>query len=137
MRRQRARREGEKMTVYVVTTGEYSDYGIKAIFSAKELAEKYVADCLTDKYDFPAIVEWELDTEIGKVKRTCFRCEMPGGRCWSYETIALPTLRVPENHIDDLQHLGKFVANSYVSEDHARKLAIEEHQRRLRETVKP
>ena len=28
--------------VYVVTSGEYSDYGINAIFTTRELAEDYV-----------------------------------------------------------------------------------------------
>ncbi|MHA1302243.1 MAG: DUF7336 domain-containing protein [Candidatus Heimdallarchaeaceae archaeon] len=28
--------------VYIVTSGEYSDYGIHAVFSKKELAEKFV-----------------------------------------------------------------------------------------------
>ena len=28
--------------VFVVTSGEYSDYGIDAVFSSKELAEKYI-----------------------------------------------------------------------------------------------
>lgn len=31
--------------VYVVTSGEYSDYGIRAIFSTRELADAYIAEC--------------------------------------------------------------------------------------------
>ena len=46
--------------VYVVTRGEYSDYGIEHIFSTREAAEKY---CTIDKnkYDEPMIKEWNLE----------------------------------------------------------------------------
>lgn len=46
--------------VYVITRGEYSDYGIERIFSTREAAEKY---CAVDKdnYDSPMIEEWDLE----------------------------------------------------------------------------
>lgn len=31
------------MTIYIVTSGEYSDYGIECVFSTREQAERYVA----------------------------------------------------------------------------------------------
>ena len=48
------------MNVYVVTTGDYSDYHIEAIFSTKELADEYVRRG-GDEYE---VDEWELDTPI-------------------------------------------------------------------------
>ena len=50
------------MTVYVVTSGEYSSYGICEIFSTCEQAEKYIAS-ENDRYgwDDYRIEEWELD----------------------------------------------------------------------------
>ena len=42
--------------VYVVTSGEYSDYGIDSIFSNKEAAEKH---CAT--WDGSNIEEYELE----------------------------------------------------------------------------
>lgn len=49
------------MTVYVVTAGEYSDYGICAVFTDKEKAEIYAA-AYTDKRNEDCYVE-EYDTE--------------------------------------------------------------------------
>jgi hypothetical protein len=48
-------------TVYVVTTGSYSGYGIRSIWSTKELAEKALAQ-LTDREK--DIEEHELDEPI-------------------------------------------------------------------------
>lgn len=48
------------MTVYVVTSGEYSDYHIDAIFSTMEQAELYCA-VHERKLDNPYIEEWETD----------------------------------------------------------------------------
>ena len=46
--------------VYVVTRGEYSDYGIEHIFSTREAAEKYCA-IDKDKCYEPMIEEWNLE----------------------------------------------------------------------------
>ena len=46
--------------VYVITRGEYSDYGIERIFSNMEAAEKYCA-MDNDKYESPMIEEWDLE----------------------------------------------------------------------------
>lgn len=45
--------------VYVVTSGEYSDYGIDSIFSNREAAEKRCATW--NGYDDPIIEEYELE----------------------------------------------------------------------------
>lgn len=55
-------------TVYVVTSGSYSDYGIHAMFSTKKLAQEYI-DKAKDSasYEYWAIKanieEWKLDSE--------------------------------------------------------------------------
>jgi hypothetical protein len=51
------------MTVYVVTSGEYSDYGVNAIFSTKELAQIYMEKFSNpDRFsEFNDIQEWEVD----------------------------------------------------------------------------
>lgn len=36
--------DGEVTTIYIVTSGSYSDYGINAAFTDKALAERYLAD---------------------------------------------------------------------------------------------
>ncbi len=48
--------------VYVVTAGEYSDYGIEKIFSTCEKAQEYIDIVSTlGKENFYSIQEWELD----------------------------------------------------------------------------
>lgn len=45
--------------VYIVTSGEYSDYTIEAVFSTREKAEEFVSVL---KLNYPAeIVEWNVD----------------------------------------------------------------------------
>lgn len=52
----------EQNIVYVVTSGEYSDYTIHAVFSTKEKAEEYIdhGEYFSDSYE---IEEYELDSE--------------------------------------------------------------------------
>lgn len=54
--------------IYVVTCGEYSDYGIEAIFDNKELAEKFIS-CF-EWYDWhqPTVEEWELNPLKKEIK---------------------------------------------------------------------
>ena len=51
------------MTVFVVTSGDYSEYRTDAIFSTRELAEQYTRDFPAS--DCNSIDEWELDS-IGR-----------------------------------------------------------------------
>ena len=49
------------MKIYVVTSGEYSDYGINALFSTKELAQLYM-DKFNEPYSgYNDIMECEVD----------------------------------------------------------------------------
>ena len=67
--------------VYIVTCGEYSDYGIAAVYSTKEQAEEYVdchgTDFRVEEHDIDTPVEkkesiWEvvINTETGNI-RSC------------------------------------------------------------------
>lgn len=48
--------------IYVVVSGEYSDFGINAIFTTKELAELYIsAFSQKDRYEELIIQEWNID----------------------------------------------------------------------------
>ena len=50
------------MQVYVVTSGEYSDYGINAIFSTVEKAQEYVSmKEFTNENEHYRINVWEVD----------------------------------------------------------------------------
>ena len=127
------------MIIYVVTSGEYSDYGIRAVFTDKNAAEKYVEQLNTplhegeymSEYDVARIEEWTADEKVGMIRRMVYLCNSDG-REWSYSTESQPNARTPTPHIDtDVR--GDFRAHSFVSAEHARKLMFEEKQRRLRE----
>lgn len=49
-------------TIYAVASGEYSDYGISALFSTEELAQRYIDKCDPDRWSYPRIEEYELDS---------------------------------------------------------------------------
>lgn len=59
----------EKNTVYVVTSGEYSDYGINAIFSTRELAQSFIDAFKADKWHEMDIEEWDLDPNSKHLKQ--------------------------------------------------------------------
>lgn len=49
------------MTIYIVTQGEYSDYGIQAVFTTMEQAMQYAAWHNDDYYEPCIIEEYEAD----------------------------------------------------------------------------
>ena len=50
-------------TIYVVTSGEYSDYGINAMFSTQDAAERFVVELNGARYSWGTcmIEAWTLD----------------------------------------------------------------------------
>jgi len=152
-------------TVYVVTQGEYSDYGIDEIFSTKALAERYVNGDSQKR-----IEEYELDKELEKISRPFWSCTVHLFACknkddwpvWDRKTfqagelvpshsspysfkLATPTQRTEPAHFcygpavkgerqRFLNHpeYGRIVTTSYVSQEHANKLAVEAYQAWLR-----
>jgi len=62
------------MKVFIVTSGQYCDYGINAVFSTKELAEKYIS-AFDNEYIQRDIEEWDLDpnkTDLNQNRRAYF-----------------------------------------------------------------
>ena len=52
------------MQIYVVTSGEYSDYRINSIFSTAEKAQEYInMKEFTDRYESYRINIWEVDKD--------------------------------------------------------------------------
>jgi hypothetical protein len=49
-------------TIYIVTSGEYSDYSIEAVFSTRADAELYLKQPGFSEYAYPTIEEWEMDS---------------------------------------------------------------------------
>lgn len=52
--------------VYIVTSGEYSDYHIDACFSTKQKAQEFIrnAEKTEELWDRPRIEEWDLDGSV-------------------------------------------------------------------------
>ena len=55
------------MKIYIVTSGEYSDYHINAVFSTKENAERY--NKIHASGDFEDIEEFEVDEDMALMNR--------------------------------------------------------------------
>lgn len=55
--------------VFVVTSGEYSDYGIDAIFSTRELAQSFIDAFKANKWYEMDIEEWDLDPNKTHLKQ--------------------------------------------------------------------
>lgn len=115
-------------TIYVVTSGEYSYYGINRLFSTPEKATAYIKD---NKITRGEVEEWDLDELVAYTLKTVWSCH----------------LRVKDGEIIDEFHHNESCgprftrtsnsnseiwAHSLVSQDHARKLAMEKRQDILR-----
>jgi hypothetical protein len=55
--------------VYIVTSGEYSAYCISAVFSEKELAQKYIDSFEKPKWDSYFIEEYDLNPYAKEIKK--------------------------------------------------------------------
>ena len=144
--------------VYVVTSGEYSDYGIQAVFLDKAEAESYHADLQkSSPHDSPRIEEWavgrpgpevlkpswgvRIDVATGRVEtndqsysmvppeRDADECQV--SRWAAIPAPWLPTLAVPAFNVR-APEVHTLYRESYVSQEHAVKLAVESRQRWLR-----
>lgn len=73
------------MQVYVVTSGEYSDYGIDAIFSTAEKAQEYVSMReFTDTYESYRINVWDVD----KYHETeCVNLVLLNGEIYNFDSL--------------------------------------------------
>ena len=70
--------------IYVVTSGDYSDYGIDAIFTSRELAQAFINAFKKRDYDEFRIEEFELNpykTEIRKGYFAFFVRMQKDGKC--------------------------------------------------------
>jgi hypothetical protein len=126
------------MTVYVVTEGDYSDYRIKAIFSTKDAAEAYISEGSKYKYaDFNDIDEWELDAEAGYIMRPYWGVYLTKDGSLSGDVRTGEQLADPNARSGEVGQCGDwgFQAESYVSEEHALKLAAEARQEWLRKST--
>lgn len=126
------------MTVYVLTTGFYSDYTIRGVFSTRELAQvaaemwkkignygEEIAAYTVDESADPVIKDsWciTLRMKDGKVEQN-----YPGGK--------VVVARAARGTCSNPPIGGRVQACSYVSAKHAMKLAVECRQRILRQAT--
>lgn len=133
--------------VYVVTAGEYSDYRILAIFSTPEAADKYV--CAHNTGENPnasaSVEEWPIDEVSEPVSVAPWQASIvcdTGDISWTRrqnwsEVIQRGTRAGPEDihMISSKPPRGWIIVTSYVSEEHAKKLAVEARQKWLRNNM--
>ena len=129
--------------IYIVTSGEYSDYRIEGIFSSRVKAEVFIEEAkkkTNTGSDF-CFEEWELDERTKDTVATFWSAILD---------IATGAIRncnarvefVPENkrvksvdvwkYVCEAYPKGHIVSRSYVSSEHAAKLCMEKRQELLR-----
>jgi hypothetical protein len=129
--------------IYIVTSGEYSDYGINCVFSSKKLAQKWIdgkVSCDNSSEDFN-IEEWKLDSEVLAENVEVWNC---GIMLQSGEIVEQP--RSSKEYIQPFRGeivQAEFRASCYcgepaarvrsgISSEHCLKLAVEHRQKWLR-----
>lgn len=147
--------------VYLVTSGSYSDYGVNAVFLDKAEAEQYAAELnKCAGHDDADVDEWDVGRpQDGKVLRQCWEARidaktgaMPANEEFAPNfpgwMMASPNAKVDREY--DVAHEARCFMNplsrswglplqpcivrrvSFVSQEHANKLAIEARQEILR-----
>ena len=118
--------------VYVLTAGEYSDYHVVGVFSTKEEAEK-IGGLLYRKS--VEAEEYELDRMVGLERGPTFvaAIQLKDGKIKSGKHLK-SDLRHP-SACEVVPYNDSIDVISPISEAHARKVAIEERQKKLREIL--
>jgi len=136
-------------TIYIVTNGTYSDYSIGAVFSDREKAEVYLAEVKKIDDDEAKIEEWPVDEQDEKIARQYWvsfidpisgeiehnnPLYFPGPR-YQWATPNQKTGRC--DNINDFPYSTGYIPNqitftSFISQEHADKLAIEARQEFIR-----
>lgn len=125
--------------IYIVTQGEYSDYRIVAVFLTRADAERYTGGGVgTEEYGAPNIEEWEVGPPDPTKwwQRVYYHSLRPNGDNYhvsmSWEEVRREYTKVTT--APDMDKWGKFpwqhcaTADSTVSAEHAKKLAVEARQ---------
>ena len=133
--------------VYVVNTGCYSDWSIRGIFSTRENAEKYMANCRAagdecwHKDDFNEIAVYSLDGGLEEKTFRQFGCSIwldSGDECEREKSWERPQWGIEETtsyvaeHVPLYDGRGVVRVQSHKSAAHALKVAAEKRQEWLR-----
>lgn len=118
--------------VFVVTSGHYSDYGIDAIFTTEDLAQKFIDSFKADGYNAMGIEEWDLnpnEEHLRQGRKPFFlRIDKLGAvtdievrsSAWGFKP-NLPTANISFTHDDKWMNIECFADDV----DHAVKIAGE------------
>ena len=128
------------MKVYLVSQGIYSDFVIKAVFSNRETADKYAA--VIGERDYGNVLEYELDDPSWAewVNEPVYTVEIneSGNEIsrWDYADLHKKNERAEREYGFKKDYMAPkypitFEGVSYISFDHALKLASEERQKWL------
>lgn len=128
----------EPKKVYAVSSGEYSDYHISAVFSTREGAERYLVEFNKANRNGGNIEEWPLDVEAEKVSRQSWGAYISeGGKLeadspfYDRHELALPQAKSEIREGENWQGRKWLRTKSFISQEHANKVAIEQWQMRL------
>lgn len=116
--------------VYIVTSGDYSDYHICAASLDKERAE-ILAEKYTDRFDDAEVEEYELDEFFEEAKQGYFWywcwCKIENGMFGQVEVRQLDSYGtdVVGKVVKSLRHEQLFVDVLAENDEHARKIAAE------------
>jgi len=133
-----------KQTVYVVTTGCYSDYSIRGVFSSEAKAKRYIVNCKAsaDCYwtDFNDIEKYALDAGLLERSFHCWNCGIALDNGQVLEAVQESTrYGIPHSKTyvaeDVPRYNGRGIvrAESHKSAAHSHKIAVEARQKYLRE----
>lgn len=84
-------------SVFVVTSGEYSNYRIEEVFSTKDLAEAFIAEI--GQHDGPQIEEYELDKPLSSFWVTFVEMSEDGNTVSTYD--GGPSIYTRRRTVDD------------------------------------
>src|SRR5579885_931253 len=131
----------EAKSVYIVTKGQYYDYGIDSVFSKKEEADRYAAELAHTTRELVRVEEWAIDTMAEMVARKCWHVNLDistgqfclygfsRGEDYRESTeLAKPEQRSGDFNAAGSLHWANVGATSFVSPEHAKKLAVERRQ---------
>jgi hypothetical protein len=122
------------MKVYLVSTGEYSDYTILGLFSTREKADAFITELAKGRFQQPNDVEeYDLDARVGQAygptwlaRITLDTGEVRASKC-IFDSVRHPEVCTVEPHDNEL-----LTAVSPISKEHATKVAVEKRQEWLR-----
>ncbi len=127
--------------IFIVTDGAYSGYHIVGVFSSREKAEEFAPAAVAD-IGYATIEEWELDVmpDEGYLQQIFTTRLDPGGNViYESDPLSPETEQRPrdwsESYVwkDSPPYSGQVRGRSVISQEHARKIAVDARQAFLRE----